>query len=48
MDSSCENLYFLSSIACILADCLDEKELVILSADLMALADMLASIASRK
>jgi hypothetical protein len=45
--SPCTNLYFLSTIACQLAQCLDETELEILSADLTTLADMLASILVR-
>lgn len=44
MKNNCTNLYFLSTIACQLAECLDEKELEVLSADLLALADMLASL----
>jgi hypothetical protein len=45
--NSCTNLYFLSTLACQLAQCLDETELEILSADLTTLADMLASILVR-
>jgi hypothetical protein len=45
--NSCTNLYFLSTLACQLAQCLDESELEILSADLTTLADMLASILVR-
>jgi hypothetical protein len=45
--NSCTNLYFLSTLACQLAQCLDEAELEILSADLTTLADMLASILVR-
>jgi hypothetical protein len=45
--SPCTNLYFLSTLACQLAQCLDETELEILSADLTTLADMLASILVR-
>ena len=44
---NCSNLYFLSTIACKLAECLDENELEILSADLEVLSDMLSSIAVR-
>lgn len=40
----CSNLYILSTIACQLAECLDEKELAALSADLVVLSDMLANI----
>jgi hypothetical protein len=45
--SPCTNLYFLSTLASQLAQCLDETELEILSADLTTLADMLASILVR-
>lgn len=44
----CTNLYFLSTVACKLSECLTEDETAILCADLMTLADMLASIAARK
>ncbi|MGN0426199.1 MAG: DUF6774 domain-containing protein [Agathobacter sp.] len=46
--NNCSNLYLLSTIACRLSECLQADELAILSADLMALADMLASIAARQ
>lgn len=42
--NNCSNLYFLSTIACKLAECLNEKELARLSADLVVLSDMLANI----
>lgn len=42
--NNCPNLYFLSTVACKLSECLSEEELAILSADLMTLGDMLASI----
>lgn len=45
--NGCQNLYFLSAIACQLSECLDEKELTILSADLNVLGDMLDSILAR-
>ena len=44
MKYNCQNLYFLSTIACQLAECLDEKELEILSADLTALGYMIESL----
>lgn len=44
----CSNLYFLSSLACKLSECLDEDELSVLSADLVALGDMLESILARQ
>jgi hypothetical protein len=43
----CSNLYFLSTLACRLADCLSEEELAALSADLVVLGDMLANIIAR-
>lgn len=41
---NCSNLYFLSTLACQLSECLDEDELSILSANLSTLGDMLESI----
>ena len=41
---SCSNLLYLSTIACQLSKCLSEKELAVLSADLVVLSDMLANI----
>ena len=41
---NCSNLFYLSTIACQLSKCLSEKELAALSADLVVLSDMLASI----
>lgn len=46
--NNCQNLYFLSTLACRLADCLTEDELAVLSADLMTLGDMLASVLARR
>lgn len=43
----CANLYYLSTIACKLAECMDETELNILSADLRTLGEMLESISVR-
>lgn len=40
----CSHLFFLSTIACKLSECLSEKELAELSADLVVLSDMLANI----
>lgn len=45
---NCSNLFFLSTLACQLADCLSEDETAILSADLVTLSDMLGSILARK
>lgn len=42
--NNCSNLFYLSSIACKLSECLSEKELSALSADLVVLSDMLANI----
>lgn len=44
----CQNLYFLSTIACQLSECLDEQELEVLSTDLEVLSDMLSNILARK
>lgn len=45
--ASCKNLYYLSSIACMLGGCLDETELEVLSADLRTLGEMIESILVR-
>ena len=45
--NSCSNLYFLSTIACRLSDCLSEKELAVLSADLVVLSDVIANMLAR-
>ena len=42
--TGCSNLFYLSSIACKLSECLSEKELTSLAADLVVLSDMLANI----
>ena len=44
----CKNLYYLSSIACMLADCLDEEELELLSVDLLTLGELTESILVHK
>lgn len=45
----CSNLYFLSALACQLAECISsEEELAILSADLVVLGDLLANIIARE
>lgn len=46
--NDCTNLYFLSTLACRLAECMDEEALGLLSADLVTLGDLLASILVRK
>lgn len=48
MKNNCCNLYLLSAIACSLAECLDENELVLLSADLTTLGYMLESLHTRE
>lgn len=48
MNVNCSNLFFLSTIACQLSECLSEDELAVLSADLVTLGDMLASIIVRQ
>ncbi|WP_394921958.1 hypothetical protein [uncultured Robinsoniella sp.] len=45
---NCTNLYFLSSIACQLSECLSEKEIAILAADLATVGCMLSSILSHR
>ncbi len=45
---NCANLYFLSTIACKLAECLNEDELAVLSADLLVLSDMLGNIIAQE
>ena len=48
MKNNCNNLYFLSTIACQLAECLDEKELEMLSSDLTALGYMIESLIAHR
>lgn len=45
---NCTNLYLLSSIACQLAECLDEKELEALSKDLTVMGYMIESLLAHK
>lgn len=45
---NCSNLIYLSTIACKLGECLSEEELVILSADMVVLGDMLANVIAHK
>lgn len=45
---NCSNLYFLSTIACQLAECLSEDELSILATQLTALGDMLEVVIARQ
>ena len=46
--NSCTNLYFLSTIACKLSECLSTEDLSVLSADLVALSDMINAILARQ
>lgn len=48
MKNICKNLYSLSTIACQLAECLDEKEPEMLSADLTALGYMIESLLAHR
>lgn len=45
---NCSNLFYLSSIACKISECLSEEELAVLASDLVVLGDMLASILARQ
>lgn len=44
----CKNLYYLSSIACMLSECMTEEELEILSTDLRALGELIESVLVRQ
>ncbi|MGN1165092.1 MAG: DUF6774 domain-containing protein [Lachnospiraceae bacterium] len=46
--NNCSNLFYLSTIACKLSECMEEKELAALSADLVTLSDMIANIISHQ
>lgn len=46
--NNCSDLYFLSTIACKLSECLSEEDLEILAADLKALGEMLEMILARQ
>lgn len=45
---NCSNLYFLSTLACKLAECLSEEELTALSTDLVVLGDMIVSLIAQE
>ncbi|MBO5459508.1 MAG: hypothetical protein J5981_04580 [Lachnospira sp.] len=45
--NNCSNLYFLSTVACQLSECLSEEQLSVLAADLVVLSDMIANIVAR-
>ena len=44
----CTDLYFLSTIACKMAECLTEEELLLLGIELTTLGDMLSVIATKQ
>lgn len=44
----CKNLYYLSSVVCMLTECLDEEALEVLSSDLLTLGEMIDSVLIRK
>ena len=46
--NNCSNLFFLSTVACQLSQCLTREELSVLSSDLVVLSDMLANIIARE
>lgn len=46
--NNCSSLYFLSTVACQLAECLSDDEVSILAADLVVLSDMLSNILARQ
>ena len=46
--NNCADLYFLSTIACKLSECLTEEDLELLSANLKALGEMLEVISARQ
>ena len=46
--TNCSQLYFFSTLACQLADCLSEDELSVLAADLLVLSDMISNIIARQ
>lgn len=45
---NCLDLYFLSTIACKLPECLSKEELAVLAASLRALGEMLEVVLSRQ
>lgn len=48
MKNNCADLYFLSTIACKLSECLSNDEINLLSAELQALGEMLDVILARQ
>ncbi|MGN0203086.1 MAG: DUF6774 domain-containing protein [Coprococcus sp.] len=48
MNNGCSDLYLLSTLACRLAECLDNDELSVLATSLTALGDMLEVVIARQ
>lgn len=46
--NNCSNLYFLSTLACKLVDCLSTDEATVLAADLLVLSDMMSDVLARQ
>ena len=47
--NNCTDLYFLSTIACQIAECIpDNQELIVLATSLTALGDMLSVLAAKR
>lgn len=46
--NNCSNLYFLSTLACKLVDCLSTDDATILASDLLVLSDMMSDILARQ
>lgn len=45
---NCSNLYFLSTLACSIVDCLSQDDATVLAADLLALSDMMSAVLARQ
>lgn len=48
MKPGCPDLYFLSTLACRLAECVDDDDLPVLASSLTVLGDMIAVIVARQ
>lgn len=46
--NNCCDLYFLSTLACRIGECLDDDELALLAANLMTLGDLLGVLIAKK
>lgn len=46
--ANCSDLFVLSSLACNIADCLDDDQLALTAARLTTLSDMLTTIAAQR